>query len=106
MPDVLIYGDTIRSPELRHEVPVAIPDPFLYAEQDGRRVAILHSLEIPRVREDAPELEIVALEQLGTDELYAQGKQGWEIELEVALRACRELGIERATVPPTFPLAH
>ena len=33
MPDVLIYGDTIRSPELRHEVPVPIPDAFLYAEK-------------------------------------------------------------------------
>src|SRR2546423_1133078 len=61
----------MRSPELRHEVPVLIPDPFLYAEKDGRRVVILHSLEIPRVREDAPDLEIVALEKLGTDELFA-----------------------------------
>ncbi len=106
MPDVLIYGDTIRSPELRHEVPVAIPDAFLYGEKGDRSAVILHSLEIPRVREDAPQLEIVPLEQLGTDELFAQGKQGWEIELEVALRACRELGIEQATVPPSFPVAH
>jgi len=106
VPDVLIYGDTIRSPELRHEVPVAIPDAFLYGEKGDRSAVILHSLEIPRVREDAPQLEIVPLEQLGTDELFAQGKQGWEIELEVALRACRELGIEQATVPPSFPVAH
>ena len=106
MPDVLIYGDTVRSPELRHEVPVPIPDQFLYGEKGNRQVVILHSLEIPRVREDAPSLEIVPLEKLGTDELFAQGKQGWEIELEVALRACRELGIEQATVPPTFPVAH
>jgi Xaa-Pro aminopeptidase len=104
--DVLIYGDTIRSPELRHEVPVPIPDAFLYAEKDGRRVAILHSLEIPRVREDAPELEIIPLEQLGTDELFAQGMQGWQIELEVAVRACRELRLERAVVPPSFPVGH
>jgi Xaa-Pro aminopeptidase len=106
VPDVLIYGDTMRSPELRHEVPVPIPDAFLYAEQGNRRAVILHSLEIPRVREDAPELEILPLEQLGTDELFAQGLQAWEIELEVALRACRELGIEQAVVPPTFPVAH
>jgi Xaa-Pro aminopeptidase len=106
VPDLLIYGDSVRSPELRHEVPVPIPDAFLYAEKDGRRAVILHALEIPRVREEAPELEIVPLEQLGTDELFAQGKQAWEIELEVALRACRELGIEQATVPPTFPVAH
>jgi Xaa-Pro aminopeptidase len=106
VPDLLIHGDTVRSPELRHEVPVPIPDAFLYAEKGDRRVVILHSLEIPRVREEAPQLEIVPLEQLGTDELFAQGKQAWEIELEVAVRACRELGIEQATVPPSFPVAH
>src|SRR5712691_8633689 len=106
MPDVLIYGDTVRSPELRHEVPIAIPDGFLYAEKGDRRAVILHSLEIPRVREGAPDLEIIPLEQLGSDELFAEGKQGWEINLELAVRACREVGIETATVPPTFPLAH
>jgi Xaa-Pro aminopeptidase len=104
--DVLIYGDTMRSPELRHEVPVPIPDAFLYAEKDGRRVVILHSLEIPRVREDAPELEILPMDQFGMDELFAEGKKGWEVELEIAVRGCRELGIEHALVPPSFPLGH
>jgi Xaa-Pro aminopeptidase len=106
VPDVLIHSDTMRSPEMRHEVPVPIPDPFLYVEKDGRRVVVLHSLEIPRVREDAPQLEILPLEQFGLDELYGQGKQGWEIELEVALRACRELGITSAVVPSSFPTGH
>jgi Xaa-Pro aminopeptidase len=106
VPDVLIHGDTIRSPELRHEVPLPIPDPFLYAEKGDRRIAILHSLEIPRVRADAPELEIVPLEDLGSDELFTQGLQSWEVMLELAVRACRELGIERATVPESFPVGH
>jgi Xaa-Pro aminopeptidase len=106
VPDVLIYGDTVRSPELRHEVPVPIQDAFLYAEKGDRRAVILHSLEIPRVREDAPHLEIVPLEQLGVDELIAKGNPWWQNELELAVRACRELGIERATVPPTFPVGH
>ena len=99
MPDVLIYGDTIRSPELRHEVPVPIPDPFLYAEKGNRRIAVLHSLEIPRVREDAPDLEIVPLEDLGSDELFTQGLQGWEVMLELAVRACQGLGVEQAWRP-------
>jgi Xaa-Pro aminopeptidase len=106
VPDLLIRGDTVRSPELRHEVPVVIADPFLYAEKDGRRAVIIHSLEIPRVRESAPELEIVPIEQLGADELYGEGKKGWEVDLELAVRACRELGIERATVPSSFPVGH
>ena len=104
MPDVLIYGDTVRSPELRHEVPLTVPDPFLYLEKDGRRVVALHSLEIPRVREESPAIEIVPLEQLGQDELVAQGLPGPEITLELGLRACRELGVTAAAVPAAFPL--
>src|SRR6266508_4330449 len=65
VPDVFIYGDTVRSPELRHEVPLAIPDQFLYVEKGDRRAVVIHSLEIPRVREAAPNLEIVPIEQLG-----------------------------------------
>jgi Xaa-Pro aminopeptidase len=103
---LLIRGDTVRSPELRHEVPVVIPDPFLYAETNGRRTVVIHSLEIPRVREALPDLEIVPIENLGADELYAAGKKGWEVDLELALRACRELGIDQATVPSTFPVGH
>ena len=40
MTDILIVGDTQRSAELRHEIPVDIVDTFLYAEVRGRRVAI------------------------------------------------------------------
>jgi Xaa-Pro aminopeptidase len=58
------------------------------------------------VREEAPGLEILPLERLGLDELFAQGLNAWQIELETALRGCRELGIERAVVPPSFPLGH
>jgi Xaa-Pro aminopeptidase len=104
VPDVLVYGDTVTSPELRHEVPLVIPDPFLYLERGARRVVAIHALEIPRVREQAPELEVVPTAELGEDELYAAGKQGPEIDLELVLRACRKLEIEQATVPAAFPL--
>ena len=104
MPDVLVYGDTVRSPELRHEVPLTVPDGFLYAEKDSRRVVALHSLEIPRVREDVPELEIIPLEQLGQDELVTQGLSSPEVTLELCLHACKKLGITSAAVPPSFPL--
>ena len=35
MTDVLIWADSIRSPELRHEVPLAMPDPALYTSPAG-----------------------------------------------------------------------
>jgi len=103
VPDLLIWGDTIRSPGLRHEVPVTIPDGFLYAEAGGRRAVVIHALEIPRVRAET-DLEIVAHEQLGSDELFAAGMPRWQIDQELVLRGCRELGVVEAAVPASFPV--
>src|SRR4029078_2596958 len=102
--DVLIYADTIRSPEMRHEVPLAVPDPFLYAERDGQQHVVLSSFELDRRAEVAPNLNALPYEELGIDELYAQGLSRPEIELETILRAARRFGVERAVVPATFPL--
>jgi Xaa-Pro aminopeptidase len=104
VPDVLIYADSLRSPEMRHEVPVVVPDPFLYVERDGDRHVIASSFEHDRIAEVAPELELLPLEEFGIDELYAQGLTRDEIELEVALRAARRFELAEAAVPPTFPL--
>jgi hypothetical protein len=51
MSAILIIGDTMRNPELRHEVPLGIPDPFVYAEVDGRRIVAISSMEATRVEE-------------------------------------------------------
>lgn len=102
MPDVLIYGDTIRSPELRHEVPVTIPDPFLYLETDGRRAVAIHSIEVPRVR--GLGLDVLSWDQLGWEELIDQGVERSKLYLHVAERACRVAGITSAVVPSDFPL--
>jgi Xaa-Pro aminopeptidase len=102
VPDVLAFGDTIRFPELRHEVPIVIPDGFLYAERDGKRYAVVSSFELPRVRELA-EVEAITSDDLGWTELLADGVPRDELYLHLAERACRRLGIESAVVPPSFP---
>jgi Xaa-Pro aminopeptidase len=102
--DVLIYADSLRSPELRHEVPIAVPDAFLYAEKDGERHVVASAFELDRIAEAAPSLELMPLEEFGIDELYAQGLTRDQIELEIVLRAARRFGIEDAVVPPGFPL--
>ena len=104
MPDVLIVADTIRSPELRHEVPLAVPDPFIYVEREGVKHMVAASMELVRLPAVAPEIVAHPLEELGSDELYARGLAIEEIQLELVLRACRELGIEAAVVPATFPV--
>jgi Xaa-Pro aminopeptidase len=101
--DVLIYADSLRSPEMRHEVPLSVPDPFLYAEHDGRRSAAAVSYEVDRIRE-ATDVDVFPYEELGLDELLRSGMPRDEINLELLLRACRRLGVTSAAVPATFPL--
>jgi len=102
--DVLIYADSLRSPEMRHEVPLVVPDPFLYAERDSSQHVVASSFELDRIKAVAPHLELLPYEEFGLDDLYAQGLSRDEIELEVILRAARRFGIEKAVVPATFPL--
>jgi len=103
MPDVLIYADTVRYPELRHEVPVAIGDAFLYGESNGSRHVLISAMEQPRMRH-LKGLTLHAPEEYGLDELVRAGLSREEVMLEVALRAVQAWGIQSATVPPAFPL--
>jgi Xaa-Pro aminopeptidase len=104
MPDVLIVADTVRSPELRHEVPLAVPDPFLYAEVGGRRSVMISTLEASRVNDLGIGLEVLTYEDVGSDELLKRGLDAYEFELELTLHACRKLGVESVVTPMTFPL--
>jgi Xaa-Pro aminopeptidase len=103
--NVLIWGETESSPELRHEVPVDIGDPFLYLETDGRRVVVTNALEEFRIARAAPDLERLLIDELGRDELVAEGRSQIEIEEELCVRAAEHVGIRAATVPPDFPVA-
>jgi Xaa-Pro aminopeptidase len=104
--DVLIIGDTFRSPELRHEVPLGVPDPFVYLERDGSRHVYVGSMEADRIRGAAPDATVHPLEEIGIDELYAQGLAYRELRLEWVTRACLHAGLAHAVVPATFPAAH
>jgi Xaa-Pro aminopeptidase len=101
--DLLIYGAPDSSPDLFHAIPVGIIDPFLYAEAGGRRAATVGVLDADKV--GALGVDVLDPAQLGADELLASGISRHELALEISLRACRELGVERAIVPPDFPLA-
>jgi Xaa-Pro aminopeptidase len=106
MPDVLLIADTIRSPELRHEVPLAVPDPFFYAEVGGTRTVVVSSLESGRIAELGTDLEVLTYEDAGIDELLKQGLDTYALNRELYLGACRRLGLEAATTPGGFPLEY
>ncbi len=104
-PDVLIHGDTHRSPALRHELPLGIIDAFSYFELNGRRVAVIPSMEADRVREVASGVEVIDPYELGIDELIGRGMRWDELEPELCLRAAERLGARRLVVPGELPVS-
>src|SRR4051812_11731276 len=93
VPSLLLYGDTRQAP-LRHEVPLEIVDPFLFADHDGRPHVLTNALERGRIEEALPEAEIVLADRLGVFDLIDDGMSREDALLEVAVRAVKEWRIE------------
>jgi Xaa-Pro aminopeptidase len=102
VPDVVIYAGTI-DPAMRHEVPIGIPDPFLYVERGGERHVVLTSFEIDRVNAIPGGPTPHPYEEFGLDGLLAQGLTREEVYIRIAIAACKHFGVTEAAVPATFP---
>jgi Xaa-Pro aminopeptidase len=102
--DVLIVGDTVRNPELRHEVPLGIPDRFVYAEVNGRRVVAISSMEATRLEGLGLDLDVRPNEEFGADEIRRSGVGAHESDRRLTLNIVKGLGIEEAVVPRAFPV--
>jgi Xaa-Pro aminopeptidase len=102
---VLFYGDTIRYPSIRHEVPLEILDPLLFVERDGRKQVLTSQLEQARIARVLPDAEIVLSGDLGLYELVEQGMSRDHAELEVIVRALERWGVTDALVPVDLPVA-
>jgi len=105
MPDFLLYGDTQRSAAMRHEIPISIGDPFLYAEVEGVPAAIVSGLERERIAAARPDLRLIDMTDLGFHELLESGRPRDELILELMSRGVAELGIREAIVDPDLPVA-
>jgi Xaa-Pro aminopeptidase len=102
---LLLYGDTERSASLRHEIPIPIGDPFLFAEADGRTYILTTRLETGRLARALPEAQVFDYFELGYKELVEGGLSRAEASREIEARAVKEIGIEEAIVAAEFPLA-
>jgi Xaa-Pro aminopeptidase len=102
--DLLLYGDTESSPALRHEVPVAIGDAFLYAEVDGRVYVQSSPLERDGLARARPDAELIDIADLGFAELRESGLGRDEVLLELVRRAAARTGVRRAIVDFAFPV--
>ena len=102
---VLLYGDTIRYPALRHEVPLEIVDPLLLVARNGRASMLTSSLEAERISRVLPGAELLLIEELGFFELLEDGVPRDEAELEMVARAVGRRGIRDAVVAGDLPVA-
>jgi Xaa-Pro aminopeptidase len=105
MTALLFYGDTERSPAMRHELPVTIGDPFLLGIVDGRLHVMASGLERARIEAAAPGAVLHDYDELGFRELLESGMSRHEVELELASRAAAAMGIRAATADPDMPVA-
>ena len=104
MSALILYGDSERNPSMRHELPVAIGDPFVLAV-DGERTWIMCSmLERDRVAACRPDAELLDIGELGFYELLESGISRDELWLELTSRAVARTGIRAAIVEFEFPL--
>ena len=102
MTDILIYADSIHAAEMRHEVPIPIPDPFLYLERNGNRHAVITSFEVSRLEPTG--IHAHPLEEFGYDALLAEGLPRFEVYARTLVEAVQRLEVRDAVVPPTFPV--
>ena len=105
MPTILLYGDTVRYPAVRHEVPLEIVDPLLVVARDAQIFVLTNSLERARVAEVLPEAELLTMDGLGLFDLVEAGMLRDEAQLETVLRALRTWDVDEATVPADLPVA-
>ena len=102
---LLMRAGPAASADLYHAIPLDILDPFLYLEAGERKVAVIGVLERDRIEALELGIEVIDPFELGLDSLLNDGVDFLSAEIETDLRACQEIGLEAALVPPDFPLA-
>jgi Xaa-Pro aminopeptidase len=102
--DVLLYGDTQRSAAMRHEIPISIGDPFLYAEVGGVNYVMTSGLERERIAAVRPDAELLDIADLGFYELLSSGLDREQVFLELIARAATRAGVGTAIVDFNFAL--
>src|SRR2546421_11285480 len=97
MANLLLYGDTERSAALRHEIPIVIIDPLVYAELDGRAFIQASLLERDRLAAVRPDAELIDIADLGFHELLESGMTADEVRLGLACRMVPRVRVRETT---------
>jgi Xaa-Pro aminopeptidase len=102
---ILIFGDSERSTDLFAAVGAAIIDPFLYAEVDGRRLALIGALDHQTIRAVDDGIELEDPRSFGTRELTEAGMPRREATCVAVHRFLTAIGATSGRVSWEFPVA-
>jgi Xaa-Pro aminopeptidase len=105
MPTVLMYGNTLRYPSIRHEVPLEIMDELLFVARDGESLVLTSSLETKRIADVVPAARQLLLDELGYFELVREGVPRDEAELRTVVRALETWDVQEVVAAPDLPVA-
>jgi Xaa-Pro aminopeptidase len=103
-PTLLFYGDGERSAAVRHELPLAIGDPFLLGVVDGRLHVMASTLERDRIAEAVPDAALHDVRDLGFYELMDSEMSRDEMWLELTSRAAAAMDVREAIADPEMPV--
>lgn len=96
----LIVSASEQDADILYATRFFVPDPFLFLEQNGRRVVLLNDLEIDRGRREAKVDEVVSYAEVAN---RLPGKLTSPFH-QVVIAFLKSRKVRSATVPASFPL--
>jgi Xaa-Pro aminopeptidase len=102
---LLLFGDTERSPALRHEIPLTIIDSLMFCERGGQRYVLAKNIERSRIERTLPDATFLDFSEFGLKELAESGLSPDEALREAAVRMALHLKLDEATIPGDFSVA-
>ena len=101
---IVLYGDTLRHPNILWRTGFDAPDPVMYVEVGDRQVLLVGAMEYGRARKESRISDVRMPDEAAWRKRY---EANGEFDANAAAMAdvLREFGAEKARVEPDFPVA-
>jgi Xaa-Pro aminopeptidase len=100
---MLLVGDSGRSPELRHEVAAAVPDPVIWLSRGEEATVWASPLDLEPLRAAGAVADVRSFDELGYATLRVEHAPP-DVFAEMARRAVGAEGLAQVRVPWDFPM--
>ena len=101
---IVLYGDTLRHPNLLWRTGFSAPDPFMYVEAGDRQVLLVGAMEYGRAKKEA-RVQDVRMPDEAEWRRRQEANGDADANAAAIAEVLRELGAETARVEPDFPVA-